>query len=494
MFLAFAAASRADEPFAIHEISSAGRTVAAELADLDGDGRGDLFIVVFSGVPPDDLREVRVYYQRSDASLPAEPDWTGAVPAGAAAYDLAQREAGGPVEVVFLLRDRLALLGFRDRSPGRQELVISTPPLLSIAADERGLDRMQLARAELGAPFRFLVPGLAECVILDPAGTQLGRPRVGSRANYFNPPRPGPLISESEVEVYLDFPRLGTGDVDGDGRVDLIASSRHEVRVFLQRGNGQFAGAPDQTLPVGLLTEADHFRASGSVRSDVGDVNGDGRVDLLISHSSGGVFDARSEIRLHLNRGGDWNLAIPDQRFRSQGAAATIQLIDLDADSRPDLVDARIPVSVMEIVELLVTRSFDVEARVHRVGADGRFEERPWFEREYEIGLNLETFRPRGFVPSLGGDFNGDGYPDLLASGEGEAIEVFLGGPKRRLRSRDARQELSTSGRVRFGQFDRDALTDFVLYDPRAPGAAVRIGVNRGILPDTRTVPVVLPR
>ncbi len=479
----------AESPFSILEVPSGGRTVAADLIDLDGDKRGDLFTVVFSGVPPRDRREIRVHFQRADGTLSPAADWSGSLPVGSAAYDLVE-QPGAATEVVLLQRDRLTLLGWSGRIHTERGLPLPAPPL-PFAADERGLDRLRLARDELGTPFRFLVPGLGECFVLDAKGNVLGRLEVGTRANYFIPPRPGPLISESDVEAYLDYPRLSVGDVDGDGLPDLVASGRHALRVFLQREDGRFGSTADRVIPLELMRESDHIRSSGSVRSAVADVDGDDRADLVVARSSGGIFKVKSETRLYLNRGDGWDLTEPDQRFSNEGAAATIQLIDLDADGRADLLDARIPVSVVELVELLVTRSLDVEARVHRAGDGGRFEADPWFKRSYSIGLNFDTFRPSGFIPSVERDLNGDGYRDLLSSADGKAIEVFLGGVERRLRTRVARQRLPTSGRLRFGHFDRDGLPDFVLYDPRAPRTPVRVGVNRGVLPDTRAIPMI---
>lgn len=490
--LSAASARAADAPFLIYEIPNAGRVVAANLADLDGDGRGDLVSVAFSGVPPAERREIRVYYQRDDASLPLAPDWVAPLPSGAAAYDLLEQP--GEATTLLLLRgDRLTLLRFAGRRPERHDLILPAPALL-FAADERGLDRLRMVRSELGAPFRYLVPGLGECVVLDPEGEVLGRLAVGTRANYFHPPRPGPLISESEVEMYLDYPRLGVGDVDGDGLADLVASGRHELRVFRQGKDGRFAAIADRVVPFALMSEADHLRASGSVRTEVADIDGDGLVDLVVSRSSGGLLKVKSETRLHLNRGDGWDLGQPDQRFLSEGGAATIQLIDLNADGRPDLLDAQIPMSVVELVELLVTRSLDLNARVFLAGDDRRFQTEAWLERSYSVGLNFDTFRTSGFIPSLAGDLNGDGYRDLLSSADGTALEVFLGGAKRGLRSRAARQKLATSGRLRIGHFDRDGLADFVLYDPRGAGTPVRVGVNRALLPGTRVTPAIRGR
>ena len=58
-----AAVARAEDPFAVQVIESRGRTVTAELVDVDGDGRQDLLQVVTFGMPPDELRVIRIHLQ-----------------------------------------------------------------------------------------------------------------------------------------------------------------------------------------------------------------------------------------------------------------------------------------------------------------------------------------------------------------------------------------------------------------------------------------------
>ena len=48
--------------------------VAAELVDLNGDRRTDLFVAALSGIPPEEERVLRVYLQGEDGKLPAKPD------------------------------------------------------------------------------------------------------------------------------------------------------------------------------------------------------------------------------------------------------------------------------------------------------------------------------------------------------------------------------------------------------------------------------------
>jgi hypothetical protein len=328
--------ARAEDPFDVLALPVKGRTVAAVLAELDGDGRTDLLAVNFRGVPPDERREIQVRYQRADGGFGLAADAVLPLPPDAAAWDLA-RLGSGSDELLLLRRDRVTRLSLRGRTATWRD-VLAGGPTLAIAPDERGLDRLVLVRAGLGHGPHLTIPGLGQLVVALPSGAIVARLETGVRANYFIPRRPGPLIGENELEAYVDLPRIEVGDVDGDGRADVVTTQRHEIRVFRQRAGGELPPVPDRVVPLRRLSPADHVRGSGSVRSTVADLDGDGRVDLLLAHASEGLLHARSETTVHLNRDGAWNLAEPDQRFTTEGGFATEELVDLDGDGLPDFV------------------------------------------------------------------------------------------------------------------------------------------------------------
>jgi hypothetical protein len=476
-----APAARAQDPFEISEIASPGRTAAAEFGDFDGDGRTDLLVVTFSGLPPVESRQIRLYYQDDEGSLPVDPSWVGALPTGSATYDVADLPGTPGKDLILLRRDGMTLLSFSGRKMQRRDLPVESARMLTVAVDERSLDRMALVRNDLGPGLRILVPGFLQAAVLDIDGKPISIVEVSGRANYYMPPRPGPLISGSEIEIHFDYPRLNAGDVNADGRSDLIATDRHEVRVFFQREDGSFASRADRRLAVGRVSEAEHIRSSGNLAIDVADLNGDGAADLLISHSSGGLFKPRAEARVHLNRDGSYDMENPDQVIVTKDAIATLELLDMDGDGRVELIDGRIPMGVLPIVEALLTKSIDAEVAVYKVGADGKLSESPWFERDLSVPFNFDTNRPMGFFPDYHADIDGDGRGDLLMSGDGDVIEVYLGGDNQ-YKDRDARQSGDTTGRLRFGDLNGDGLSDLLIYDPLRPGSPIRILRNLGTL------------
>ena len=160
------------------------------------------------------------------------------------------------------------------------------------------------------------------------------------------------------------------------------------------------------------------------------------------------------------------------------------QLIDVDGDGRLELLQGRIPVTALELVEVVLTRSLDVHMTLYRL--DSGAPRKPVFEQKHSLPFSFETGRLRGFVPALDHDVNGDGYRDFVHSTDGSAVEIYLGGPESRYRERAARQELDTEGVLNPGDLDGDGLLDFVLSNPRRLDAPIRLLTNRGVLPGTR--------
>ena len=482
--------ARADDLFALQQLLSTGRTVAAELADFDGDGRTDLLQIAYVGHPPHETRELRVFVQGASGGFEARPRHTWPLPPGAAAYDLADVRPWPGVELILLDADGLDLLSLAGPKLRSAKLRIEGAATVAAAEDERGLDRMPIARHDLDDEPWLLVPLPGRAVAIAGDGTQRAVLDVGARANYLIPPHPGPMMFESAIQVYLDVPHLSVSDVNGDGRPDIVASSRHELRVFENTtaspdGTPRFAQAPTRVVPLARVSADDHVRGSGAVRARVTDLDGDGRGDLLISHAKGALTNAQTETSIFLNHDGGWNLERPDQVFETNHSWAADELIDLDGDGHRELVRAGIRINVLELIEALLTRSVDANFAVYRSIPEGPFDASPWAKWKLGVPISFDTFRPAGFVPTLEADMNQDGYPDLVTSGGGDRIEVYLGGPEYRFRKPNGRQKLDSRGRASFGDIDGDGLQDLVMFEPRRQNAPLKVARNRGELPGT---------
>jgi hypothetical protein len=182
---------------------------------------------------------------------------------------------------------------------------------------------------------------------------------------------------------------LAVGDVNGDGRPDIITPSskpgERTVTVLLGDGRGGFKPAPGS--PVATAGQA-YFVA-------LGDVNGDGRPDLVVAHND----DGRVTVLLGDGRGGF--RPAPSSPVDLGSRAWGVVVADVNRDGKPDLVAA-----TGDAVRVLL--------------GDGRGSFRAAPGSPFAAG--------KGAWRLAVADLNGDGKLDVAATGvESDRVTVLLG-------------------------------------------------------------------
>ncbi|HEU4395289.1 MAG TPA: VCBS repeat-containing protein, partial [Planctomycetota bacterium] len=217
---------------------------------------------------------------------------------------------------------------------------------------------------------------------------------AGDGRGGFGPARSFPLLGPAEPGRFS----LSTGDVDGDGHLDLVvarsadadpgAGSLWTLRGDGKGGFGERLGAVQPVLPrPGLEALAD--------------ADGDGDLDVVLSHGG------RSALSVLLHRGGGVFEPATGSPYDPGAPAFATVVSDVDGDGRADLVVAT------------VFGHAPFASRVAVLLGDGR-----------------------GFAPAPGspfiagpgayrvavGDVDGDGRADLAASCfEGDGVTLLLG-------------------------------------------------------------------
>jgi hypothetical protein len=227
---------------------------------------------------------------------------------------------------------------------------------------------------------------------------------------------------------------LASGDLNGDGRLDLVTANGEAdtVSVLLNRGDGTSPARRDYATG----------RTPNSVA--VGDLNGDSKPDLATASSE------RNRVSVLLNRGdGSFSAG---RRYRAGRGASDVAIADLNGDGKPDLAVVN-PES--KSVSVLLNRG------------QGAFDPKV----DYSVGTDYSSSVAIA-------DIDGDGTLDLMmvAGGGSEAVSLLLGkGDGTFRRGRPIR--VGEIQDVAIGDLNRDGRPDLVAV---RDGCGLSVLLNRG--------------
>ena len=209
------------------------------------------------------------------------------------------------------------------------------------------------------------------------------------------------------LPVLLDVTQdLELGDVDGDGDLDLVAANEDENRLLLNDGSGRFEDVSEGRIPYRDGPEETR-------QADLGDVDGDGDLDLLFANVRAFVEGADPSNRLLLNDGdgrfteaASGRLPVDDDRSFHGG------FLDVDGDGDLDVVTAN------STVDLERGRIEAAPYRVYRNDGEGGFREAT--DRVFPAGTDGVGFDVEQ------ADVDGDGDPDLFLASRGTVDRLLV--------------------------------------------------------------------
>jgi hypothetical protein len=206
-----------------------------------------------------------------------------------------------------------------------------------------------------------------------------------------------PPLSPITIPAVTSFSSVKLADLNGDKKLDIIAAdpSGNQVWVLLNQGGGRFG------TPTALATGLSPMSIA------VADLNGDGNADIITANQNG------NSVSILLGNG-DGTFQ-PHQDYTVDSRPLAVAIADFNMDGHPDLVTAN---SVGNSVTVLLNKG------------DGTF--RPGMDIPITVPqplpgdvLDVAVSSPSGVAV---GDFNGDGYTDLVTANSGWAsVTVMLG-------------------------------------------------------------------
>ncbi len=523
------ASTAAPAPCAGRPALSTPRTLSLDLpgapaavipADVDGDGRRDLVIVVASNqwdevaitesstmdnvqglvdvmtiVPAViDRREARVYRALPDGSY--APPLSLALPLSVLAL-----EAGPPgTPVVALTDEGASVLRLDPAGAPRLEPWIADPPVMAGTGNFLGdLELMQDVNGD-GLP-DLLLPAR------DGLAVYLARPEKGLARKAASRLRvPGEAFrSAGDLEHRYPLPRVA--DVTGDGRPDLVfrdpVKRWRSVWVARNAGQGRFQPAVEVVLGAG------DPKAPNPVW--LGDLEGDGRAEVVLRQSlddpkSGGIRKELEKARQPRARLTFRRLSkdlVPEKTaYRTfdivgwgleEGEAGTegneIDLPggfqDLNGDGKPDLVTMTLDLGVTKLLGSLATKRLNVGLDFHVwcQEKDGGFRAVKGLDLSGTFRFDLNDLRVSQ-ISLFSGDFDGDGRADFVQIGRGKRVTIHRGRPDCSFPADpdmafDLREEPRDLSLVRIRDLDGDGRADLYVVHPQR-------AVEEGFVPPVR--------
>ena len=247
---------------------------------------------------------------------------------------------------------------------------------------------------------------------------------------------------------------MAVGDVDGDGHLDVVIPSDEGLMWYRNpRGLGQ-----DPTGP----WQATNLSPEGARMHDVevGDLDGDGRLDIATRHQSG--FGRGLGNQIHL-----WKQHTPQQWSHRSFACPHgegLALADINRDGRPDVV---------------------IGGRWY--ANPGEILAGEWREHLYMPPERFEQGWTRGDVVVQTGDLDGDGRVDIaLSPAEGSGCLSWFAAPgdptESYWREQIVDAQLDHAHGLGVADMDRDGWLDLVVakMHQASPPQEVRVYLNQG--------------
>lgn len=171
--------------------------------------------------------------------------------------------------------------------------------------------------------------------------------------------------SSQRVTIGLEFPEMSVVDFDHDGLLDLCANLGEELTCYLQTTHG-FDPNRQRHFQIDLLTEAERKDTSMRVESDLVDINGDGRPDLVIEKINWNVTAMGTTVYVFLQSPDGGFSGKPRQTITRKGYFAYHDFLDLNADGLPELVAPVTPLGWSDLARIYLSKAADLDFVVYK--------------------------------------------------------------------------------------------------------------------------------
>ena len=394
------------------------------------DGRADRHHIVLTGRDDTHQQRIAVYALENGVDIDVVPVLDLIPGPELIAYDVAQ--LGGQDGLFFISPGKLLRYDF-----GAGELV-------EVAAIESLYSQ---PRSDDIAPMDFLRDvnddELDDFVIADAAGFRVRLQTDAGTLGGESLLQESVTMSLSGGSVYFEQRPLVSADMNLDGRIDLATWRGNTLLVYLQGDDQFFASVPKVvTLGLGLLSDAE-LRAlendRGAMDQDglvdkrimsIKDLNGDQLPDIMTDTTvSSGVFDKKTELRLHLGAAIEDSLTVSDTEnalLESDGMQYDIVTTDIDGDGKMDLMARKIQLSFGRFIRALLSGSMAMQVQFYKMTDDDTYPSNASYVAKTKVRFSMSSGQVD--IPAIRiADFDGAGQQDLMIQTKPDRLSFHYG-------------------------------------------------------------------
>jgi hypothetical protein len=480
--------SAAAPRFAASEIEPEADLEGHWTADVDGDGRADLLLGVWSRTGG---RELLVHLQAPDGRFPTAPDRRVGIKADVTAFAVADvREEPGAELLLFTPSGCFGFSASKGGYAGNARRLFDCAPICAVPSPKRIFALEAPADLDGDGSPDLLVPEAGDWSIYGrgpdgsfarkavfPLPLSETRPkkkdrrlelRLGPGASFGREGEDAPPFAERWEDggrrragplLALDrwIPRPILADLDGDGRKDFLYLDREagDLKIHRQAKDGSFPVRPEMLGRIGEV---------GSLTAR--DLDGDGRADLL---ACDGASDDEGKIRFFLDRDREgvrrFHLDEPDGLLKVSGYGVRALAADLDGDGKAELAVLAYNLSAADLVQGgKVVRTL----LVYRRDPDNVFGRRP--VSRLDETMVAADWKALGQPVNLEADILGTGGRQAISLDARGAVICRRFGPDLRLEPEPCWRFVPRKAVVGIGvlALDGDARSDLVLRHMRS--------------------------
>lgn len=393
-----------------YTLTLSGKLINLVTEDMDGDGLQDILAVsLVDGNARTPQRRVDVFHQKKGRGYAGKPDMNWNASASAAAFDVGDVTGTGVMSFCFLAPD--GLYAYLPSGPGysaRPSRLIAAPGIFS-RPDPLDMPYWPFMVKDASArAYIALVPGTNSLGVYTKSGAGYASAaslRFPVSSTFSGGPRVG---SDASLTISHRLPVVTAAGYNSRTGSDVVMTWDDSALIYLRGRDGGYRGAPDVTFMPGLFKPSDKSPLEGAWVDPV-DMDGDGRLDLVVTKKTGGMAHTKSLVFIYIRRPDGALPAKPGDTIITEGVVGP-RFLDIDGDGRLDVLLPSMKVGIGNFVNVLTSGQVNVDVDIYIQAKNGSFPDKPTASKVIGFKLDLSNLLKASPVLEAGRFTKGKGF------------------------------------------------------------------------------------